>query len=164
LEGKQYTDKVFWDDKDEENWPYIPLVVGDQIRIWGSTRPFYKDKANKEITFALWAAMTPDERIITNDQPSEDSHYWLRKYYELSVDVEDRLVTLSAVRPGFKWLNVVFADNLDLAEADGYALSCEAEEAINLAVGQKVVVQRMWQRQQIIVTKIETEEGALLYG
>jgi len=143
LDGRQYTDRIYWDADDDQ--PYVPLAAGDQLRITGSHRPYFRYKANKAITFNLWAAWKTDDDALIQDfrrDDSSDAHPRSLAYYKRVTDVVDQVVTLTDVQSIEEKMRVEFEDPLvgESDDDDYLMVDCSALIAAGAEVGTPVTL------------------------
>ena len=163
LDGSPRVAQSIWDKRGGED--YVPLAAGDQVQIWGSTRRSRTDKVQKSTTFNLWAAYMSDERAIGVSQPFYDVNNQSpreRRYYQRTLDVSDRTVTIDAVRIDSERIEIAFNDEIGI-EGDEFRLAYILVDWTALAVGTPVVVQAVQLGRDSLIGRLELADGTLAY-
>jgi len=169
--GAKRIDDVVWTDTFEDEKPYVPLAAGDQVRIWGSTRPLYRNKQEfwaqrrAKSNCHLIAVFSLDGRKIVDHRLPEEAEVstWRRRHYERTTDITDQIVTLAAVRSESEYVEVRLKDEIaGLSEGD-FSIPRENVIASGLAKGTPVVVYPYPTSGMVFISRVELEDGTVVY-
>ena len=106
-----------------------------------------------------------DERAIGVSQPFYDVNNQSpreRRYYQRTLDVSDRTVTIDAVRIDSERIEIAFNDEIGI-EGDEFRLAYILVDWTALAVGTPVVVQAVQLGRDSLIGRLELADGTLAY-
>jgi hypothetical protein len=165
--GRECTDRFFWND--EAQRPYVPLAVGDKLRVTGSTRPYFRAKSNKAITATVWSAFTADEQTVLDARPPDREAVNRRalSYYDRVTDIVDQVVVLNDVAVSDEPMWIRFAAPIR-AQGDAFEAVWEVSRPIAVSLGLDdgiaLVVRVIDSSLGRTITRVSREDGTPVPG